>query len=250
MKKFILRCSALFGISILLLLKVIFFPSISYANKTIVSENITIYHQKSVAPELTKAILRGMELAKASELYNPDFTIDVCLDDGSYYTDLMRFIHGEAFAYGMADKTIIATEINPAENYALLRGRKRHLHELFAHEFLHNFQYDTFGFATLDFPFWKLEGYPEYVMTRQGAAASVPLRNEIQQLLIARKIGKRPWDWIEYSDGTGTTPIYLESRLRVQYLLEVEGLTYREIISDQRSGNSVDEEMVEWYRSR
>lgn len=248
-KKITLRLTATLTLCLLILAIGVLYPSFSYAKSTTANDKVTIYHSQELDADLIPVINQSYEMIKHAEIFNPDFTISVCLNDGSYYPGLIRKIRGEAFAYGFFHNTVVAVDIFPKENYTIWQGRKRILTEMFAHEFIHNLQYDAFGFKTLNLPFWKLEGYPEYVMTRQNP--DVDLKKDIAILLDSEKEGMQDWDWIESADGFGTTPIYLRSRMYVQFLMEIEGESYEKIVNDDKiTEESTRQSMLKWYRNQ
>lgn len=239
LKKIGFRLGVTLGLCLTILLLAVLYPGFMYAHATPVGARLMVYHNQELDTDLIPILKESYRLVEDAEIFDPNFEINICLNDGSSYPDLIRKIRGEAYAYGFADNTVVAVEIFPKENYAIWNGRKRILTELFAHEFIHNYQYNTFGFSTLNFPFWKLEGYPEYVMTRNNEA--INLHQDLETLLRAEAEGLQDWDWIVYDDeGFGTTPIYLRSRLLVQYLIEVKGMSYRQIIEN----NSLDEQTL------
>lgn len=245
LKKWSLRIGATLALSFIILLTAVLYPSFSYANSTEIGDRLTIHHNQELAPELVDILMESYAIVEQAEIFDREFQINVCLNDGSRYPDLIRKIRGEAFAYGFANNTVVAVDIFPKENYAIWQGRKRILVELFAHEFIHNYQYNTYGFSSLNFPFWKLEGYCEYVMTRRNP--DINLAEDIQVLLEAESKKMEDWDWIQYGEGFGTTPIYLRSRLMIQYLIEVKGKTYDQIVNDDSiNEKELKEEMIQW----
>ena len=58
------------------------------------------------------------------------------------------------------------------------------------------------------------------------------------------------WDWVETPKGNGTSFAYFRDRLLIQYLIEVEGMTYQEILNDERSGEDVELVMKNWFEKR
>ena len=244
MKKAITRIGITLVICIAILASAVLFPTFLYANKTEYSQ-VTIYHQKELHSNLTKVIDEALSRVKQSELYDPLFRPNLCLDDGSLYPRLIQKIKGSAFAYGVAHNAVFACEINVDQNYAIWNNRKKYLHEAFAHEFIHTFQWNKYGLGTLRIPFWKLEGYCEYIMTRDSDFAN--LKKNVNTLLEAERKGMTDWDWIEYENDFGTTPIYLRSQVYVQYLLEIEKWSYDDIIKHPILEQEAREKMLHWY---
>ena len=176
MKKLFLRISLLIFLTLTSLVVILLFPQLSYGKAT-QFEQITIYHNQSLNPEYESILAESLRLIQQAEIYDSDFTIDLCLDDGSFYPNIMRKIKGDAFGYGYANKAVIACEINFEEDAAWRNGKNWGLTQLIAHEMLHCYQFHDIGFSTLNTPFWKLEGYPEYVLKK------IPLEEGYEKLL-------------------------------------------------------------------
>ncbi len=245
-RKIVIGTSATLTLCLGILVLAVLCPTFMYANATQVNDQITVYHQQSFNPQLKNLVLESYENIQEAEIFDPNFTINICLNDGSAYPGFIKKIMGEAFAHGFAHNTVIVSEINIKDNYAIWNDRKLKLTEVFAHEFIHNYQYNTYGFATLDFPFWKLEGICEYEKTR--SKEEVDLKKGIELFLKAEGDGLQDWDWIEYENGFGSTPIYLKSRMLVQYLMEVKQITYDEIVHDETLEESaVKSDLLEWF---
>jgi hypothetical protein len=81
-----------------LLILIILNPILTYAHKTKL-ENHTIFHSASLEPALITKISDANSLLKASEFYNPNLKIDICLNDGSNYPTLIKTLRGQAFAF-------------------------------------------------------------------------------------------------------------------------------------------------------
>ncbi len=248
LKKILLSLGLMCLLLVLTILGLILFPSVSYANVTKIGA-IHIHHQHTLAPEWTSIIQQASEARELAEIYREDVTIDLCIDTSSFYNWMIRQIfREEVFALGFANKTVIQCEANPKENYAKINGRKRKLDELLTHEFIHNDQYNIYGFKTLRFPFWKLEGYASYIMVHPNHRR--PLTQMIPLLLEEKGKGSTHWDWLELGDGTGTTINYFQSRLLVRYLMEEKGMTYDEIISDTTAEQIHYQDMIHWYEAQ
>ncbi|MEL6257089.1 MAG: hypothetical protein AAFR87_34160 [Bacteroidota bacterium] len=220
-------------------------PSLFYTHAHAYGQ-IRILHNEPLEDAWESQIDTALQAIEKSVLFDPNFQIELCLQDGSLYPNYVGLIFGDAFAYGFANKAVLQMPVHPALGYAEKYGKKRDLAELLAHEFIHNFQYQKYGFATLNFPFWKLEGYAEYMMRKEEDV--LDLRFAISHLLKYEAKGLYNWDWVEWEDEIGTPHIYLKSNIMVQYLMEIEGLTYDEIVYDLRSTEAVFEEVLNWYR--
>ena len=92
-------------------------------------------------------------------------------------------------------------------------------------------------------PYWKLEGYPEYI-ARQAKlkAEDYNLKNEIKRFVELESKSKD--DFVEVSEEFFMPSIYYKGRLMVEYLIDVKGLTYSEVLKDTRTEEQVFQEMV------
>ncbi|MDW3646844.1 MAG: hypothetical protein R8P61_07275 [Bacteroidia bacterium] len=219
-------------------------PSLFYSHAQAYGQ-IRILHNQALEEGWENQIDTALQAIESSVLYDPNFQIELCLQDGSSYPQFVELVFGEAFAFGFASKAVLNMPVQPESGYIEKNGKRRDLAELLAHEFIHNFQYQKYGFATLNFPFWKLEGYAEYMMRMEKD--DLDLRYAISHLLKYEEKGSYNYDWVEWENEIGTPHIYLKSNIMVQYLMEIEGLTYDEIVKDQRSTEAVFEEVLAWY---
>ena len=248
MKKLILRISALILITLVSLVFFLLFPQLSYARSTGFEGNITIYHTQELAAEYQVILGESLKMAQSSEIYDSNFSIDLCLDDGPYFPHFMELVKGPALGFGYANKVAIVCKVDFGTNKAHLHGKTWNLSGLIAHEMIHCHQFNVFGFSSLNTPIWKQEGYPEYItrITRDDADLKIGLTKFIQ----LKKDGLGDWDWVESNDGNGTLANYFKARLLVQYLMEIEQMTYKEILTDDRNEEEVENKMLEWFEEK
>lgn len=246
MRKILIRLGITILIPFIILITFILFPGISYAHKTVIGD-VTIYHHQPLDPGMHQIISNSLAITKTSELYDADFKVQICLDDGSVYPSVIQLLKGRAFGYGLANKVILKSEANVSSNQALGYGQAWNLQELIAHEMIHTYQYNHYGFGTLRTPTWKLEGYAEYQSRKKGQLKD--LGASIDLLLSERsKAGNVQWFWIQLEDGTGLPSQYLRDKILIQYLMEVEGLTYQEIKNEERAAQVVEAQALTWHQ--
>ncbi len=223
------------------------FPSFSYGSKTDF-EGLTIYHNTPLEEGYENVLRDVMKLVKTSELYDEEFAIELCLDDQSWYPRVINEIRGPAFGFGLANKVILKSKASFIDNKAYGYGQSWQLAELIAHEMIHTFQYNKYGFETLSTPFWKQEGYAE-VISRAGRS-NYDLVSSISLMISEReKVGGDHWVWITLEDESGVPSEYLRSKNLIQYMMEVEKSNYDQILEDQRTREEVESFMMDWYRS-
>ena len=244
MKKWAIRLTATALLTGGLLLIIILNPILTYANKT-THNNLTVFHNKTLDPTLLTKLDQATELLKASEFYNPDLHLDICLNDGSKYPKLIRAIRGQAFAWGFYNKVVLQGNANYNENYVELNGYKWNLTQLLAHEMTHCLQFDKLGFwkskPIANIPNWKWEGYAEYV-SRQNTDQK-DLSKNIERLIATEK---NNWEVI-FSDSTIAPKEYYDYWTLVQYCIDIKKMTYKQILADTTNQQTVRQEMMEWY---
>lgn len=204
----------------------VFVPSLLYAHESRVA-GFRVLHEESALPgALEERLAEARHLVMASELYREDFGLELALNDGSAYPALIERIKGPGFAHGFANKVVLCTETDFDSNEASLRGYAWTLNALIAHEMVHCYQYEAYGWASRSMPVWKLEGYAEYIARRQ----SLPL-NEL--LPLYQKASEAQESWVSLPDGNGCPLSYLEDHLLIAYLMDHKGMSYREIVADE-----------------
>ncbi len=224
-------------------------PPLLYAHQTI-HQNYTIYHNAQLEAETFSRIDAATELLRTSELSDPNYKIEICLNDGSFYPTLMRWLRGAAFAWGFDDKIVLQGTADFHENYVELKGYKWNLTQLLAHEATHCLQYNKFGLwktnPVANLPIWKVEGFPEYV-ARQSADQK-NLAFNIARLVEIEQIDNN--GWINFADHTGTVINYYKSWLLVQYCVDIKKMSYQQILSKDVEEDAIREEMMNWYRNQ
>jgi hypothetical protein len=247
-KKWALRVIGVGALSFGALLICVFNPGLLYANTT-VYKNYRILHNQPFDETLKIHLDSASQLLKKSELNKAAMQFDICLNDGSAYPELIEMLKGEAFAYGFSNKVVLRGNADFKKNFVELNGYHWNLMQLLAHEMTHCLQFATFGLwqsnpiASHD---WKWEGYPEYI-ARQNSDQQNLLKN-IHHLVETEKSDNN--GWIDFSDGTGTVIQYYKSWLLIQYRMDVKGLSYRQVLADTTSEETVEQEMMEWFQKQ
>ncbi len=245
LKKWTLRI-AITGLFIVgLLLIIILNPILTYANKTN-HDNYTIYHNAKLDPLIITYLDQAKDLLKTSEFYNDKLKLDICMNDGSTYPDIIRALRGQAFAWGFYDKVVLQGTMNCKDNNVELNGYKWNLTQLLAHEMIHCFQFDKLGFwkskpvANIDN--WKWEGYAEYV-SRQDTNMKDIIKN-LDRLLQA---DPNAWE-VTFEDQTITAREYYNYWILVQFCLDIKKMNYKQLLTDTTSENAIRQEMMNWYK--
>lgn len=244
-KKWAIRLMATSLLIAGLLLIIVLNPTLTYPQQT-AQKNLTVFHSINPDPAILPILDEATRLVKASELYNPYLHLDICLNDGSGYAKLIQSIRGQAFAWGFYNKVVLQGMANYRENYVELHGYKWNLTQLLAHEMTHCLQFEHFGFwnsnPVVNIPNWKWEGYAEYIS-----------RQNMDQKDLSKNIGrfiaadKSNWE-IMFSDGTMAPGVYYEYWILVRYCMDIKKMSFKQILADTTSEQTVKQEMMKWYR--
>ena len=248
MKKILVRLGITVSIPILTLIVFIFNPSFAYS-KNIEAGNVTIYYNTELDSKAVSTVKESLNIIRHSELFDSQFKMDLCLDDHSIYPTVINKVKGPAFGFGLANKVVLACRADFESNKAVGYGESWNLTELLAHEMMHTLQYNSYGWSTLTTTTWKLEGYAEYISRSKGLLGNLDV--SIQLMLNEQeKAGGSHWFWITLEDGTGVPSQYLADKVLVQYLMEIERLSYDQILNDERTRESVEELVLNWYNQK
>lgn len=194
------------------------------------------------------SMLRGVPYRlAASELYTPEIVqhVFICKNPSTY--NVIRRLalvpeHVPGFNLSILNNSFISVpmldrrrETNRAGVvYSTLSGDIGHS---IAHEVMHDYMAAHTGFfATRGLPRWKTEGYAEYaasiVLSRADSSATLPRRIEILQTGVFEA---RAHDYYQWG-------------LVVEYLAEIEGLTYDAIMGDSVTLEQAKRRMLNWQR--
>ncbi|MDX1627284.1 MAG: hypothetical protein R3345_01220 [Fulvivirga sp.] len=232
------------------LILIVFNPNLLYAKKTEVG-NFIVFHQSNLDPELPSRLQAVDELIQSSELYDPRFKVKICLNDGSMYPVLFEKLRGPAFGWGFYNIATFRGTFDYSKNKVVLNGYAWNMEQLIAHEVTHCLQANALGMMSAN-PFgnhaqWKWEGYPEYVARRNAEQTS--LMKNIKRIKETRE--KNPGAWgIFFNDGTVAPGTYYDHWLLVQYCLDIEGMTYSDLLKSDISRGTLEKKMLDWYQNQ
>ena len=252
-KKITLGSLLILLVSVASWLILLFNPSLLYAEKTEYGQ-ITIHHANPLDPAYVEVMDEAISLIKASELYDKDLKIDLSLfQEGLTYTDLVAWYAGKANGYALLNKVGISAKVDFSKNHAFwqwevndMELRYWGLSEIIAHELTHTLQNHWDSRFPLKYPWWKIEGYAEYISRKNR----YELKKEISRLLSEKNKEHKGLPWVVFEDGTGAPFSYFEATLKIQYLMEVKHLSYLDILSNELSEASVYKEMLKWYEEQ
>ena len=249
LKKWVFRLSVTTVFLVGLLLAIVLMPRLSYARHTNCGP-YTIYHQQPLPAALPARLDAASARLRASELYRPGLTFDICLNDaGTAYPRLLAQLLPPAFAWGFADKVVLQGEANFGADYVALHGYRWNSTALLAHELTHCLQYQALGLLhsnpVAGYPAWKWEGYAEYVARPHGSPRL--LAAHLARLHEAERQHPNAWE-VPLPDGTMVSKEYARYQALVQYCLDVRGQTYRQLLADTASEATARRQMDGWEK--
>lgn len=250
LKKWTIRITSTIVLMAGILIGIILNPSLLYANKSEV-EGFIVYHNEALKPEMGKRLVAVREMLEDSDFYNPEFKLKICLNDEALYPKLMGMVRKPAFGWGFLDIVVLQGVADYKMNTIELNGYKWNLEQLFAHEAIHCYQYDKLGLwnskPLMNHPNWKWEGYPEYVSRKNDD--QIDLRVNIERLIEQNKEDPDSWA-ISFADHTISSVDYYKDWLLVMYCLDIEQLSYDELLKDQRDRALIEKDMWDWYNGK
>lgn len=245
-KKWLLRLGLICLATMLILIGIVLNPGMFYSIKT-KHNNCTIFHDKPLPKFWFQYQQQATAIVSKSEVYDSLLHLDICINDGSKYPNIIKNVFGDAYAWGFYNKVVLMCNVNDYDHYAEKNGYKWNLPQLIAHEMVHCYQYNKLGFWRSNpiarIALWKWEGYPEYV-ARQNRDQK-DLKNNIARLLVMREINDT--DWVQFSDGTGVPVLYYKYWLLVQFCMDVKKMTFAQILEDKTEEEEIRNQMMRWY---
>ncbi|MDX2136107.1 MAG: hypothetical protein SFV52_15085 [Saprospiraceae bacterium] len=220
-------------------------PALMYAHQTSYP-TYNLFHHQALDPAFILQVEQAVTLLQASEWYDPAFQLDICLNDGSPYPRLIEALLGRAFAHGFYNKVVIHGTVYARDYYVEVNEFKWDLTQLLAHEMTHCFQFHALGFwhanPVAGIPNWKWEGYAEYI-SRQ----SPHQKDLIHNLNRAALADSSRWE-LTFEDRTIAPREYYDSWTMLQYCIDIQHMSYQQVLSDTRSESAIRQQMLTWYK--
>ena len=238
------------------LITLVLFPQPLFANNYSYDQ-VNIYTKAPIDQNaFNQAIDQAITLLQKSELYDADYIFDVFLADQTAYNRLDDWLMGRwPVARAVANNVIIKRRVE-VEKGLVDNGENRfELVYVLAHEMIHCLQNHRFGmrkFNPLNHPpFWKLEGYPEYI-ARQPLLQSeeYTLKKGISDFLSLTKDIEENHQIIQIAERESTPYIYYKGRLMMEYLIDIKGMSYAKILEEEVKEDAVFKEMMAWYNEQ
>lgn len=217
----------------------LWFPQPVFANK-VEYRNFTVYSNKEVKGNIGKIFDTVVEKIKRSENYDPDYQHRIFLcEPGSFYHKFM-FTENDSYAYNSTSRhNILIFPITDFEKNTVTRPGSKisyYLDQLLAHEITHTF-------VTEDLPYWKKEGYAEYISHyKDNYFTSGDLKKNALTLLTSKEY------FLVNEQGIPRPLPYFRSRVLIEYLFLVKGLTFEQIKSDRITEDDALNELKNWAK--
>jgi hypothetical protein len=232
---------------------IVLFPQPLFANK-IEYKTFKVYSNEKIDDKIKGTLDNALSLVKDSELHDPAYEYDVFLSYNTLYNSFDDIVLGRGPAARATDNNVvIKVRIDIEKNLffpTFYQACEGNLTNMIAHEMIHCLQAHKYGKRTFN-PFrhpemWKLEGYPEYISRQvKLQAPGYDLIREIERYI---ELDSKATDiWLPVEEGGCKSPnYYYKSRLMTEYLIDIKGYSYDEILSDTTSEDSIYKEMMKW----
>lgn len=224
-------------------------PQMVFANK-LEHSKFTIYSDEPYDEVNLKTRLdEAYKLIEYSELHDPNYRFGVLLAHNHFWNKIEDLRGKGVIARPLAKNITIKVPIDPKLNQATTPRSKVNLTWLLAHEIVHVLQANKYGITNFGLitqpPMWKLEGYPEYISRREKLKdKDYDLRLEIDRYLQLKK--ESVDGWLEVVENHHIPFYYYKGRLMTEYLMDIQGITYDEILKSSRIEEEIFNEMLEW----
>lgn len=242
-RKILFRGTVTLCFCIGLLISFVFNPSLLYSKET-TFKNFTIYHDKALASHVFTLLERSFDELKAHELYDSRIQIEICLNDGSLYPQLIERLMGPDVIRSFANKAVVQADMSEIENDKLSVsewGESFQASQWLTHSFAHCLQFNRYGFfgsnPVARHEEWKWEGYAEYTSARGYDLNS----------LVGKYLASGDAAWIEMPDGFKTTRHHVKFLAMSQYCIEIKGMKYDQILASKESPDKVFSDLMVWH---
>ncbi len=233
------------------LITLICFPQSLFANK-IEHQKFKVYYVGEIDKDGLKIMLdNAYQLIEHSELHDTKFVFRIFLAHNNFFNKIEDLQGKGPIARATAGNIAVKQPIDIENNLIKSSGSNANLTEIIVHEMVHNLQGNKYGllnFSPIKHPpMWKLEGYPEYISRRNLIkSGDYSLRFEISRFVELEKNSKD--GFVEVVKGHFMPNYYYKGRLMVEYLMDIKGFTYDEILKDKRSETEVFDELLNWVK--
>lgn len=229
------------------LVTIMLFPQPLFAHK-MEYKQFRVYSDNMPDKGIEIILDKAYQLVEKSELHDKYYQYDIFFSHDNIYNRIEDLQGKGPAARATAGNIVFKVSVDIENNLACGVISKINLTEMLTHEMVHCLQANTLGLLNMNQfnhpPYWKLEGYPEYI-SRQAKLKDpdYSLTNEIERFIELESKSKD--GFVEVSNEHFVPSIYYKGRLMVEYLMDVKGMTYNEILKDQRTEDQIFQEMLD-----
>lgn len=243
MKKILITLVAMAGLLFLFVL----YPNNLFAKRK-AFKAFNLYSNKEIKGDYQPILDKAIDIVKTSELYDSNYKYDIFLTDETVYKSVIFKLIGPSLARSIDNNILLNISADFSQNLLIGPKNNRNLTLTIAHEMVHCLQINKFGalkFNPLHHPpIWKLEGYPEYVANRDEIKA--PGYKFAETVKKLRAYEARKAEWVELQPGHFDPIVYFKGRVMMEYLINIKGMSYEQILSDELKEETVDQEINHW----
>ncbi|HPH45996.1 MAG TPA: hypothetical protein PLJ60_02750 [Chryseolinea sp.] len=250
MKKMIKRTIGFTALTILVLLSglvtIMLFPQPLFAH-AYEHEKFRVYSDTEMDKSVQPILDNAYKLIEHSELHDSNYRYEIFFSSETIFNKIEDLQGKGAAARATAGNIVFKVTVDFKTNRAVGPISKMNLTEILAHEMGHCLQTNRLGLWNMNQfnhpPYWKLEGYPEYI-SRQAKlkGKDYSLSNEIKRFIELESKSKN--GMVEVSEEHFMPSVYYKGRLMIEYLMDVKGMTYDEILKDTRPEDELYQEMI------
>lgn len=224
-------------------------PQIVFANE-LEYKSFTVYANSAIDEGIKPFLDASIDLVKESELFDADYHYDIFLSHQTFFNKVDEFLIDQwAAARAIDNNIVIKVEVDFEKGLAYTEKSKIGLSYMIAHEMIHCLQAHKYGKMKFNPfkhpPMWKLEGYPEYYSRQDHLnATSYDLKQEVERFIQLEAVAEN--GWIEVVPQHFVPVIYYKSRLMTEYLLDVKGQPYDDLLKEEVKEAEVWAALMEW----
>jgi hypothetical protein len=208
---------------------------------------ITVHSETPIGPETDSIMAEVMTRLKAVPIHNPDKKFNLCLcstqDKFSFFARLTRRAN-RTMGFSLLGNCYVNEDFL-RELKARTGGRPKYMARegsvvhVAAHELMHEILADTIGqIASRSLPEWKVEGYCEYGVNQfvapRDSGYSIPQRIDIYL------------DGAQWNSTSRTHRQHYIWGLMMEYLINVKGMSFEQVMADSITRENVYTEMMVW----
>lgn len=229
------------------LVTIMLFPQPLFAHK-MEHKQFRVYSDNVPDKGIEIILDNAYQLVEKSELHDANYQYDVFFSLDNIYNRIEDLQGKGVAARATAGNIVFKVRADIKNNKAYGPVSTINLTEILTHEMVHCLQANKLGLWNMNQfnhpPYWKLEGYPEYI-SRQARLKDkdYSLVNEIKRFIELDSESKN--GIVEVSEEHFMPSIYYKGRLMVEYLMDVKGMTYDEILRDTQTEDQVFQEMIQ-----